>query len=74
VIRNRKSRAAAMTLRRWIANLLASHSQLEPPLTDKDLHRLLGGCISIDTVKRHRGWVRRAHAEGRLPLLLEASE
>ena len=70
MIRNRSSRLDAMVLRGWIASLLGSHSQLDAPLTDKDLHRLLGGGMSLITVKRQRAWVRRAYAEGRLPALL----
>jgi hypothetical protein len=59
-----------MAWRGRIANLLAGHSQLDEPLTDKALQQLLGGQISLITVKRHRSWVRQAHIEGRLDVLL----
>ena len=70
MIRNRKSRDEAMALRGAIAMLLAGRSQLEPPMTAKELARLLGD-IPLITAKRHRAWVRQAHAEGRLDVLLK---
>ena len=71
MIRNRKSRASAMALRGAIAMLLARHSQLDEPLTDKQIQRALDIPVSLLTVKRHRRWVRRAHAQGHLADLLE---
>ena len=59
-----------MALRGAIAMLLAGRSQLEPPITDKELARMLGD-IPLITVKRHRAWVRQAHVEGRLDVLLK---
>jgi hypothetical protein len=66
----RKSRDEAMALRGAIAMLLAGRSQLEPSITDKELARLLGN-IPLITTKRHRAWVRQAHAAGRLHVLLK---
>jgi hypothetical protein len=60
-----------MALRGAIAELLARHSQLDEPLTDKQIQRQIGAAISLLTVTRHRRWVRRAHADGRLAELLE---
>ena len=68
---NRRSEATAMVVRGWVAGLLAARSQLDPPWTDKDLHRACGGGMSLITIRRARIWVREAHAAGRLPELLE---
>ena len=70
MIRNRKSRVDAMIVRAWVAGALAAQSQLDPPLTLKRLQReLLPAHIPIATLKRHRAWVRREYAAGRLQKL-----
>jgi len=71
MIRNRTARGNAMILRSRIAAVLADRSQLDAPLTDKQLHRALGiRCISVSAVSRHRRWVQEQHALGELPKLL----
>jgi hypothetical protein len=73
MIRNRRAQADALVCRFWIAGLLAGRSQLDAPLTDEQLRRLLeldGKRISLAAIKRHRRWVRREHEAGRLPRLI----
>jgi hypothetical protein len=68
---NRRSQATALIVRGWVAALLASRSQLDPPWTDKELRAACGGGMALITIRRARLWVREAHASGRLPALIE---
>jgi hypothetical protein len=72
MIRNRKSQATALVVRSWIADMLARRTQLDEPLTDEAIRReLLPRQVPLSAIKRHRQWVRREFAAGRLPKLVK---
>lgn len=68
MIRNRKAKAEAMTLRLMVSKVLSAHTHLER-LPDKEIRARLRNAASLAAVHRARRWVEDEYRKDKLAAL-----